>query len=853
MGFFFDKDPLAPEVTKAQRAVSAPRAQKAARVFDPNVKGCDACSLRDYWHRMSSAQMPAKGRGDILILGESPDADADAEGAHLRKELIAFVRKQIPGREQDRLVWQSALRCSAAKAGQVVSPADLHACSTYLENDVIDHDIKAIIGLGNAHLKTYGLDGTNIQRVHGLKFPVKYGNRTVWFYPVLHPGFLFPASGGRKYTATGDRHSAYPVFRADLKHFFRQVDQWPEPVIVQMDPKNVLLPRTHEEALATLERMRPEPLGVDIETTALRPHLKGAKIITAALSDGEITMSWPVDHPEGSTDWGMDFLLNVVAARTWIAHNAAFEYTWFCYFGREQRGAAYDTAPFEDTMAQARLLHERESVLDLNSVSRLHLGTAIKDLTGVNAKHIMSYPLAEVLPYNGLDAEASALIFHKLKHQVKQDPYQRLLETIKSTSEMELLGLDFSTETANRLAAKWSEKSQNAEAVARTLYEVREYERQLQKEWNIASTVDVGEALVTYGRIDLPRTAKQYATDDQTLNAAAEGHPLIKSVLEYRNAAKMKSTYIDPILRAGLEHTDGRLHPGYTAMLTATLRLSSENPNIQNFPKRSKDGRELREMVIPGKGCVFASFDFKQLEARIIAAAAKDRVLCQSIIDDNDIHKDWRDRVLDVYPDYYHRLIEMSGETDESKVLKAGRDVIKTDLVFASFYGARAESVAERTKLPLSITQEIMGEFWDEFRGVASWLKAQKRIYADTGSIQTLTGLTRHAILLGNEPINNPIQGTAAAVVLEAQNEISQIARQMNDPFLHPRINIHDDLTFIFPDDERLAEYINFVGETMVKCRFPWQIVPLAVECNIGYESWAVMEEVASFKGAYIR
>ena len=89
--------------------------------------------------------------------------------------------------------------------------------------------------------------------------------------------------------------------------------------------------------------------------------------------------------------------------------------------------------------------------------------------------------------------------------------------------------------------------------------------------------------------------------------------------------------------------------------------------------------------------------------------------------------------------------------------------------------------------------------------------------------------------------------------MLEAQNEISQIARQMNDPFLHPRINIHDDLTFIFPDDERLAEYINFVGETMVKCRFPWQIVPLAVECNIGYESWAVMEEVASFKGAYIR
>jgi uracil-DNA glycosylase family 4 len=841
VGFFFQNDVVTAPATAVGRHRAVP-AETQLNLFSPNARGCDACPLKNKWHRLSSPRMPATGNGDILILGEAPGENEDQQNTQFIGNTGKLLRSVIPGREFDRLVWQNTVRCRPPE-NRDPSPREAHACSVYLEQDIAEHKIKAVLGVGGVPLRRY-FDGSNITRIHGTRFPVQIGEQTLWYYPVLHPSFVL--RGG------GDRSTAYPVFRADIRSFFKQVDKWPKPSIAAISKDDVLLPKSAGEALSIIERMR-EPLGVDIETSALRPHLVGAKIITAAISDGKLTCAWPIEHPECTTDWGLDLLLYTTSAFRWIAHNAAFEYSWFVAAAR-QRGIDYEPAPFDDTMAQVRLYHERETLLDLNTASRIHLGVAIKGLTGVSAKQIMAYPLTDVLPYNGLDALASALIFRKLNGKVKKESYHRILESVVSTSEMELAGLPIDLEKAKLLDIKWTDKAIQAKAAAKTIYEVRAFEQARQTEWRISAPDDVGAALAEYGRLELKETkgGKHYSTGDQELHKASPDHPLIKAVLEFRNAAKMRSTYISPILSAAKLHADGLIHPGYTTMLTATLRLSSETPNIQNFPKRTKEGRELREMVVAGPGLVLVSFDFKQLEVRIEACAARDNALCNSIIRGEDIHAIWRDKILDIYPDYWNRIVEKSGESVKEKILKVGRDLIKSDFVFASFYGATVRSCAERTGLPFPIMQEVSNEFWSMFAGVRAWIKGQRREYADTGSVRTLTGLTRHQILPGQEVINTPIQGTAAAAVLEAQNAMSQMALKERDPFLHPRINIHDDLTFLLPDDGRLPQYIKLIGETMVKCRFDWQIVPLAVDCTIGTD-WANMEYVSSFTGDYMR
>jgi DNA polymerase I-like protein with 3'-5' exonuclease and polymerase domains len=232
--------------------------------------------------------------------------------------------------------------------------------------------------------------------------------------------------------------------------------------------------------------------------------------------------------------------------------------------------------------------------------------------------------------------------------------------------------------------------------------------------------------------------------------------------------------------------------------------------------------------------------------------ASKDRNLCESIIKGIDIHGAWRDNILRMYPDYILRLAQMTNQTEEKKILKEGRNIVKADLVFASFFGSTVDSCAKRMQMPTSIAHEVLGEFWHEFAGVKAWIKARRAEYRDTGSITTLTKRVRHAVLWGNEPINTPVQGSAADVVIEAMSELAELARGRGDMHYHPRINIHDDLTFLLPDDDRLPGYIEEIAAILVKPRFDWVIVPLAVEAAVG-PNWADLEEFAAFEGKYYR
>lgn len=851
MGFFFDdaekKEPEEEaEVERGRAAVKGNSPRKRASLIDPNRRGCDVCPLRSTWPSITSPQMPPMLQGDnpdILVLGEAPGAEEDQKGKVFIGKSGSFLRDLIPANFDERLVFQNSVRCRPP-GNATPDRQEVHACSVYLEDDLERlSNVKAILGVGAVPLNKF-IPGASILRMHGVRFPVEIGSRVLWYYPIFHPSYVMRTKG--KF----DEGPVYPVWQAEIKKFFKEVDDWPTPKIHKLDPASVIIPANREEAEALLGKM-PPLVAVDIETTNLRPYNKGARLLMASFSDGETSIAFPINHPKAQTDWGMDLLFSTLEERRWIAHNATFELSWFLYH-QAQLWREKELRPFEDTMAIARLYHQRETVLKLEFVSRVHLGVDVKAISNLNTNRIVEYPLEEALRYNGLDTLATAPIYHMLRRHVNKIHYERLLERIESFTMMQLLGLEVDAEAAAKSVETWEKIEHDYEKEALKTPTVKAFEQQY-GEFNIRSSEQVGRALVEFGGLDLPKTpkGKQFKTDDETLKAADEDHPLVKAVLSFREASKQKGTYAVTALEIPKQTTDGLIHPCYSALHVATFRSSSEDPNIQNWPKRKH--KHARRPIVAPEGHVIAAFDYGQLQVRILAMAARDTRLINDLVTGKDIHSHWLNRVLEEEPNYFDRLADVTGETDEKKIRKAGRTIIKSDFVFALFFGSTANSIATRAGLKTSTAYALFDEFWDEYKLTADWNKSRREYYTKYGEVKGLTGLVRHTILWGNETQNTPIQMGEAEIALGAQARLSRKALQTGDMYFHPRINVHDDLTFILPDrkDDELVQYIEIIAEEMVAVHFDWQICPLVVECAIG-TNWAELAEVCSFTGDYI-
>jgi DNA polymerase I-like protein with 3'-5' exonuclease and polymerase domains/uracil-DNA glycosylase len=851
MGFLPEEPP---SITASVGAAPAKRVYRGKeRSIVAGAKGCDNCALQKEWPRLATARMKISGsaRADILVLGANPSIADDREGKAFalikgdEGEITRLLLDAIPARDRDRVAYGHITRCSARMFNGAITKQNIYACSTYLEEDVERGAFKAIIGVGDGPL-SYFAPTQFTHDCFGLRFPIQIGRKKLWYYPIHDPYLVY------RYKGKYDDGPFAPIFRSDIRRIFRQIDDWSAPNPIKLDPKLVLSPLSFDEGIEILDAME-GAVGLDFESNqTLRPYTAGAKLITGAASDGDLTMAWPIEHPEAPGSWGGQLALHIARTRPWIAHNAAMELIWLKDYARRLGGSAA-FQPFDDTMAQARLYFERAGMNGLDSVSQIVLGFNVKELLNVRAAAIMEYPLSEVLPYNGLDAQASALIHRRLRKSIKEEPYRALLATIATTTEMQYRGLTPDFDESAKLRSIWKIKIKEAEEQAERIYEVREFENATGKKFRLTAPDDVGKALVQHGRIKLPMTpaGKQYKTDDETLALAAPDNPLVKCVMLHRNATKFISTYLDPVQSAEL-YVDCLLHPTYTAMLTRTGRLSSADPNIQNYPKRQH--KELRRQIKAALGHIFVAFDYGQLEARVIAMASRDRAFCKAIIEGFDVHSYWLDRLLKLEPNYLEHLAIQTNNVgaDPKKIRKAGRDIIKQDFVFNSFFGGGIKAIAARTHVSEAKIKQLQGEFWQEYSGAAKWVKERRAEYNDFGISRTLTGRVRHEVLMGNEPLNNPIQGTGADFVLDSMNALANHSIALSDPYLHPRINIHDDLIFELPDNDDLPRYVDFIKKEMVRIRYDFQIVPLMVEARVGY-NWCDLEEFMTYTGDYVR
>lgn len=344
---------------------------------------------------------------------------------------------------------------------------------------------------------------------------------------------------------------------------------------------------------------------------------------------------------------------------------------------------------------------------------------------------------------------------------------------------------------------------------------------------NVNSPKQIGELLFGQLKIvDKPRKTKsgQYVTDEETLVALKEVHPVVELILEYRGMKKLLSTYIDA-LPAIVNNETGKIHTSFNQTVTATGRLSSSNPNLQNIPIRDDNGKSIRKAFIPNEGESFLSADYSQIELRLMAHLSNDTNLLEAFRADHDIHAATAALIYKV------PITEVT--SDMRRRAKTAN--------FGIIYGISAFGLAERLNIPRSEAQELIDHYFASFPGVRDYinnqqLKAQKQGYVETlyHRQRQLPDINSHnanvRAFANRNAVNAPIQGTAADIMKLAMVRIHQRIEKegLKAQML---IQVHDELDFSVPQNEieTLKHIVTEEMEHVVKLS-----VPLKAEVGIG-------------------
>ena len=349
---------------------------------------------------------------------------------------------------------------------------------------------------------------------------------------------------------------------------------------------------------------------------------------------------------------------------------------------------------------------------------------------------------------------------------------------------------------------------------------------------NISSPKQVGELLFEKLKLD-PKAKKsgkagQYTTDEATLLAIADRHPVVEEILEFRAVKKLLSTYIEPF-PSYISPRDGRVHTTFNQALTATGRLSSSNPNLQNIPVRTERGKEIRKAFIPGTpDGVIVSADYSQIELRIMAHLSQDAHLVQAFRDGVDVHAATAAKIFGI---------------PVEEVTREQRGMAKT-ANFGIMYGISSFGLAQRLHLSRSAAKELIEGYFASFPAIRSFIDGSIAFARENGYVETLFGRRRYLpditarnatvrALAERNAVNAPIQGTSADIIKLA---MIGVARRLREEGLKSRmvLQIHDELLFdALPSEvEKLREIVVDVMENVIRLS-----VPLTVECSAG-KNW---------------
>ena len=372
-----------------------------------------------------------------------------------------------------------------------------------------------------------------------------------------------------------------------------------------------------------------------------------------------------------------------------------------------------------------------------------------------------------------------------------------------------------------------------AEGLRREMTEREAHIRELVDEpgLNISSPKQVGDVLFDKLKLD-PKAKKsargQYSTDEATLLAIADRHPVVNEILEFRAVKKLLSTYIEPF-PTYVSPVDGRVHTTFNQALTATGRLSSSNPNLQNIPIRTERGKEIRKAFIPGtpEG-VIVSADYSQIELRIMAHLSQDEHLVKAFRDGVDVHAATAARI-------FHIPVEEVSREQRGRAKTAN---------FGIMYGISSFGLAQRLNLGRKEAKELIDGYFASFPAIRSFIDESISFARENGYVETLFGRRRFLpdinaknatvrSLAERNAVNAPIQGTAADIIKLA---MIQVDKRLSEAGLRSRmvLQIHDELMFDAVPEEvpALEKIVVETMENVLKLS-----VPLTVECS-GGKNW---------------
>ncbi|MBW1724680.1 MAG: DNA polymerase I, partial [Deltaproteobacteria bacterium] len=485
-----------------------------------------------------------------------------------------------------------------------------------------------------------------------------------------------------------------------------------------------------------------------------------------------------------------------------------------------------------DTMLASYLINpsKRAHNLDQIALDFLDHKTITYEEVSGKGKKSMSFakiPIEKAAPYSCEDADVTLAAYHVLMPKIKASGLMGLFEKVEMPlvpvlMKMEMTGICVDRDKLRNLSKSFEHQ---LELLEKMIYSTAG------EEFNIKSTQQLGKILFEKLKLPVQKKTKKktgYSTDVNVLTFLADKHELPELILRHRTLAKLKSTYTDALL--DLVHPEtGRIHTSYNQTVTATGRLSSSNPNLQNIPIRTEDGIEIRRAFVPRKGWTLVSADYSQIELRILAHYADDEILIQAFKGDEDIHTRTATEVFQVFPSFITSELRQ-----QAKVIN-----------FGIVYGMSPYGLSKELGISRKMAKTYIDNYFSRYKGVKSFIDQAIENARKTQKTSTLLGRIRLLPDINSSnkmvrefaertAINTPVQGTAADLIKLAMIHVDAAFGE-NGFKSAMLLSVHDEIVFEVPPEE-LEAVKNLVKKTMEGI---WDLkVPLKVNVVSG-GNWA--------------
>ena len=506
-----------------------------------------------------------------------------------------------------------------------------------------------------------------------------------------------------------------------------------------------------------------------------------------------------------------------------IGQNLKYDLEVLRNYNVELKGLMWDTM-IAHYLIQPELRHNMDYMAEIYlHYQTIHIDELIGP-KGKNQRSMRDLDPKDVYEYACEDADITLQLKNKLEDELKQHNCEDLFYHIEMPlmpvlAEMEMNGVCLDTaslaETSKQFTTRMNEIEQR-------IYELAG------EQFNIASPKQVGEIL--FDKLKIVEKAKktktgQYVTSEEVLQQLKNKHEIVADILEHRGLKKLIGTYIDALPKL-INPRTGHIHTSFNQTITATGRLSSSDPNLQNIPIRGEDGKEIRKAFIPEPGCLFFSADYSQIELRVMAHLSQDPNMIEVFREGKDLHAATAANI-------YKKPIEEVTRDERTKSKRAN---------FGIIYGITVFGLAERLDIPRDEAKMLIDGYFETFPQVHDYMEKSKEIARQQGYVTTLFGRRRYlpdinsanSVVRGfaeRNAINAPIQGTAADIIKVAMIHIFQRfkAEGIKSKMI---LQVHDELNFsVYPDEKEKVERI--VLEEMQNAFH--MSVPLVADSGFGY------------------